>query len=108
MLVTAISQISAGAVPAMLTEAAAVEKAKGRLAAYQAEAAIAKALEEADIRHDCECLMSLGRTYAMNGLLAGAVIQYQKLVDLYPDTPQVAEAQKQIDALAARIKEHEE
>ena len=85
-----------------------VERAKARLAAYRADPAIAKIIDDEDLRHNCESLMSLGRTYAMNGLLSGAVIQYQKLVDLYPGTPHVEEAQKQIEALQARIKEHDE
>ena len=78
-------------------------RAKDKLAAYERDPAIAAVMKSEAAKRECQRWMSLGRTYAINGMPGLALPFFKKAVELYPKGGHIDECRQRISEIQQRL-----
>ena len=75
------------------------EKAKARAAELRADPKIGPAAREQEAEKVCKGWLSMGKSYAQNGMTAQAKAQFERIIKEYPGTSFAEEAAKELEKL---------
>ena len=80
------------------------KRAREKLAVFEKDGAIAKALKAESEKQECRRWLGMARTYSVNGLHGKALDFFLKAVSLYPSGDHVAECRQKISEIEKRLR----